>query len=261
MINTWIDDFEKVNKNALAAEWFVSPLEYLWSDGKNHFDKIFRDGVTPHSRFDQMVSPTLYRTTMQVDFRAKMTVFAFMRETIANSYGVEFESGLLAFYQLDYLACLSQWIYVIEGYCRKLFSVTSPSNVKYSHWIIPRTGDTTRDRLIKCLAEALGKYLDGIMFKRESDPHIERLSRHLLLHGNLENKDFFSQKNCLILMFLLDALVVIEMVKNMNFPTIFSERPGEVERIKRRKALYMMKLKHAFADENILKIELLKEYL
>jgi len=28
MIENWQNDFEHINKNALTAEWFVSPLEY-----------------------------------------------------------------------------------------------------------------------------------------------------------------------------------------------------------------------------------------
>jgi hypothetical protein len=227
VIDTWIDDFERVSKNALSLEWFVSPLEYHWPNGKNLLDSIFHAGGSPNATFDEMVSPTLYQTAMQVDFRAKMMVFAFMRETIAKSFGVEIESGLLSPYQLDFLPCLSQWIYVVEGYCRKLFSVSSSSNVKSAGWTVPTTGDATRDRLIKSLSEALAKYLDGVMFKSVSDPHIERLSRHLLLHGNLENKSFFNQKNCLLLMFILDALVVIEMVKTKNFPAVFDHRSGE----------------------------------
>lgn len=261
MIDTWIDDFERVSNNALTYDWFVSPLEYHWTDAKNLFDKMFGAAGSPHAAFDEMVSPTLYRSTLQVDFRAKLMVFAFMREPIGKSFGVEIESGLLSLYQLDFLACLSQWVYVIEGYCRKLFLVSSPSNVKATGWTVPTTGDATRDRLIKCLSEALAKYLDGVMFKSASDPHIERLSRHLLLHGNLENKSFFNQKNCLLLLFLLDALVVIEMVKNKNFPTVFDNRPGETERINRRKALYMRHLERALADDNLLKIDVLKEHV
>jgi hypothetical protein len=100
------------------------------------------------------------------------------------------------------------------------------------------------------------------MFKNVTDFQIERLSRHLLLHGNVENKKFFSQKNCLLLMFILDALVVIEMAKNRAFPEeLFYERPGEAEKIERRKSLYMMHIKHALHDENLLKIAVLKEHL
>jgi hypothetical protein len=261
MIDTWIDDFEKVSKNALDQEWFVSPLEYHWPDLKNLLDKIFRAGGSPSSRFDEMVSPELYKASMQVDFRAQMMVLAFMRQDIAKSFGVEIESGLLSLYQLDFLPCLSQWMYVVEGYCRKLFSVSSSSNVKSTSWTVPTTGDAIWDRLIKSLSEALAKYLDGVMYRKVSDPHVERLSRHLLLHGNLENKSSFNQKNCLLLMFILDSLVVIEMVKNKDFPAVFDDRPGEAERIERRKALYMIQLKHVFADANLLKIGVLKEHV
>ena len=261
MVGDWIDDFETASKNALTVDWFVSPLEYYWPNGKKLIDQVFRAGGSPSAQFDKMVAPQLYQTALNVDFRAKMMVYAFMREDIAKSFGVEIESGLLSLYQLDFLPCLSQWIYVIEGYCRKLFSVSSSSNVKSSGWTVPTTGDANRDRLIKTLSDALAKYLDGILFRGVSDPHIERLSRHLLLHGNLENNSFFSQKNCLLLMFILDALAVIEMVKNKNFPAVFEDRSGESERIDRRKTLYMAQLRRAFADENLLKISVLEQHV
>jgi hypothetical protein len=259
--DTWITDFESVSKNALARDWFVSPLEYHWTVSKNVFDDIFRSEGSPHKHFDEMVSPYLYRATMHVDFRAKMMVYAFMREQIAKDFGVEIESGLLSLYQLDFLPCLSQWIYVVEGYCRKLFLVSSSSNVRSKDWTIPTTGLAVWDRLIKSLSDALARYLDGVMFKAVSDPHLERLSRHLLLHGNAENKNFFSQKNCLLLMFIIDSLLVIEMVKNGHFPAVFDSHPGEVDRVERRKTLYNLQLKHVFEDVSLLKIDILKEHV
>ena len=62
-------------------------------------------------------------------------------------------------------------------------------------------------------------------------------------------------------MFVLDALVVIEMVKNGEFPQVFDMREGELERIERRKHIYIKQIEHAFQDENLLKIEVLKEHL
>ena len=260
MIDAWIDDYERVSKNALGAEWFISPLAYFWPDGKTLFDKIFQAGSSPHAAFDEMVSPAIYRTVMQTDFRAKMMVLSFMREPIGSSFGLEIESGLLGLYELDFLSCISQWIYVVEGYCRKLYSVSSTSNVKTAGWTVPTTGEATRDQIIKVLSDALSNYFNDVLFKKVSDPNVQRLSRHLLLHGNIANKDFFSQKNCLLIMFVLDALVVVEMVKNKNFPTFFDDRPGEAERIEGRKELYMVHLKHAMANENLLKIAILKEH-
>jgi hypothetical protein len=261
MIDAWINDFQTASKNALTRDWFISPLEYHWTDGKRIIDAMFRIGDAPSPAFDEMISTELYRSSMQVDFRAKMVVLAFMREPIARSFGVEIENGLVNLYQLDFLSCISQWIYVVEGYCRKLFNVSSLTNVKSVGWTIPTTGNAERDRVIRTLSEALGNYLDGVMFKSASNPTIERLSRHLLLHGNQENKSFFSQKNCLILMFILDALVVIEMGKNCNFPTVFDERSGENDRIERRKALYQALLQHVFSDQELLKRQILEEYL
>jgi len=99
------------------------------------------------------------------------------------------------------------------------------------------------------------------MFRGTSDFHIERLNRHLLLHGNVKNKNFFSQKNCLLLMFVLDALVVIEMIMNNEFPQVFNERLGELEKIKRRRHIYTKQLEYSFQDDNLLRIEVLKEHL
>lgn len=62
-------------------------------------------------------------------------------------------------------------------------------------------------------------------------------------------------------MFILDALVVIEMVKNGEFPQVFDMREGELERIERRKYIYIKQIEHVFQDENLLKIEVLKEHL
>ncbi len=259
-IDEWLADYDRVSANANALEWFVSPLEYHWSDGKRIFDAMFRSGGSPNPNFDEMVSPDLFRSSMQVDFRAKMMVFAFMRQSISGSFGVEIENGLLALYRLDFFECLSQWVYVVEGYCRKLFSVQSLSNVKSSSWSIASIGDVSRDRIIASIRNALSSYLDGILFASGNDLNIQRLSRHLLFHGNVQNKKFFSQKNCLIVMFILDALVTIEMVKSSAFPAIFDEEGDEHARIQRRKQLYSKQLEYTFSDQNLLKIQVLGEH-
>lgn len=259
-IDKWIEDYGKISANANTREWFVSPLEYSWPNGKRIFDAMFRVEGSPSSNFDKMISSDLFRSSMQVDFRAKMMVFAFMRQSIAKSFGVEIENGLLALYRLDFFECLSQWVYVVEGYCRKLFSVASLSNVKSSGWSIVPTGDAIRDRLIKIIRNALSSYLDGIMFAKTEDISAQRLSRHLLFHGNVQNKKFFSQKNCLIVMFVLDALITIEMVQANAFPAVFNEQGDELTRIERRKSLYTKQLEHAFSDQNLLKIQVLGEH-
>lgn len=261
IIENWISEFETVNQNALSAEWFVSPLEYYWPDGKGLYDKLFQNPSAPSSTFDEIVSPEIFKNSMQIDFRAKMMVFAFMRQNIAKSYGFEIENGLMHLYRLDFLSCLSQWVYVVEGYCRKLFSVTSLQNVKKNSWQIPTSGDPARDKLINSLSASLADYLDGVMFSSTSDFHIEKLNRHLLLHGNVANKSFFSQKNCLILLFILDALVVIEMAKNRAFPAVFNSGDEESKRIDRRILIYKNELAHAFKGDYLLKTEILKEHL
>lgn len=261
MIEGWVSEYEATNQNALTAEWFVSPLAYSWPDGKELFDKVFPGPTVPSSNLDEMVAPEILKSSMQVDFRAKMIVFAYMRQDISKSFGFEIENGLIHLYRLDFMSCLSQWIYVVEGYCRKLFSVSSLQNVRPNSWQLPTSGDAVLDRLIAKLATSLEGYLNGVMFRSTRDFHLETLNRHLLLHGNVANKSFFSQKNCLILMFILDALVVIEMAKNQSFPAVFEEHNDEGDRIERRKVMYMKQLEHAFQDESLLKTEILQEHL
>ncbi|MEH0018537.1 MAG: hypothetical protein V6Z89_02735 [Desulfobacter sp.] len=260
MTDDWQNDFEQTNQNALSVDWFVSPLEYLWPDGKQLFDRFFPDVSRPSAQFDELCAPAIYRTSMQVDFRAKMMVFAYMRQDISKSYGLEIENGLMHLYRLDYASCISQWIYVIEGYCRRLFSVTSIQNVRPASWVIPVSGSAAYDGFIQSLSTCLSEYLSGVLFKGTSDFSTERLSRHLLVHGNAENKDIFSQKNCLILMFLLDALVAIEMAGNKQFPQVFSELDGETEKIKERKHIYTKLSESIFNEDNLLRIEILKEH-
>jgi hypothetical protein len=260
MTEDWNDDYENTNQNALTVEWFVSPLEYSWPDGKNEFDKIFRAPSGPSLRFDEFFSPRIYQTAMKFDFRAKMMVYAFMRQDIAKSYGLEIENGLMHLYRLDFDSCISQWIYVIEGYCRKLFQVTSLQNVRPSLWTIPTSGNTDHDTYIQIISTALSKYLSVVLFRGTNDSSSQKLSRHLLLHGNSENKDIYSQKNCLVLMFILDALVTIEMAKSLQFPQVFSDQEGEPPKIERRKYMYSKLMESSFNDDNILRIDILSDH-
>ncbi len=260
MTEDWRNDFEKTNRNALTVDWFVSPLEYSWPDGKQLFNNIFRAESSPSTQFDELYSPKIYQTSMKFDFRAKMMVYTFMRQDIAKSYGLEIENGLLHLYRLDFASCISQWIYVIEGYCRKLFSVSSLQNVRPNSWVIPTSGSASHDNYIQTISTCLSNYLSGVLFQGTSDFSTEKLSRHLLLHGNSENKTIFSQKNCLVLMFLLDALVTIEMAKNQQFPQVFSDQEGEPQKIVRRKRLYSKLMESTFDDDNLLRIEILSEH-
>lgn len=166
MIDDWISDFEDTSRNALSVEWFVSPLEYFWPDGKALFDKLFSRQSTPSSTFDELTSPAIFKNSMQIDFRAKMMVLAFMRQDISKSYGFEIENGLLHLYPLDFISCLSQWIYVVEGYCRRLFSVASLQNVRHNSWQRPTPGYATLLRVIDSLSTSLATYLDGVLFQQ-----------------------------------------------------------------------------------------------
>jgi len=257
----WISDYEKACSHALTVEWFVSPLEFSWGTGKEIAEKVFRSPSSQNATLDKVLAPELYKTSMQFHFRAQMLVYAFMREPIAKKYALEIESGLIELYGLDFLSCLSQWIYVVEGYSRQLFHVTSTSNVNSASWHPPTTGDATRDKTISTVCKALGDYLDKVVYRSTGDTMTTTLSRHLMLHGNLQNKAFYSQKNCLSVMFVLDALVFIEMVINSRFPQIFEDSLGDAERISRRKRVYEFERRNSMEDTNLLKIGVLSEHL
>lgn len=257
----WIADYEKTSNNALTVEWFVSPLEYAWGNGKSIADKAFPGPSTQNASFDQMIAPELYQVAMKFDFRAKMMVYAFMREPIAKTYALEIESGLMSLFGLDFMSCLSKWIYVVEGYCRQLFQVKSQSNVKSTSWVIPTTGDATRDKTIDVVCKALACYLDTVVYQSTNNAQTTKLNRHLMLHGNLRNNAFYSQKNCISVMFVLDALVFIEMVRNGHFPQLFQDGPGDADRVTRRKRVYCYEMEHSLQDPNLLKIALLDEHV
>lgn len=159
------------------------------------------------------------------------------------------------------MSCLTQWIHVVDGYCPQLFQVSNLSNVKSTSRTIPATGDPIRDKAINVTCKALADYLDTIVHQRTNDAQTTKLNRHLLLHGNLQNKAFFSQKNALSVMFVLDALVFIEMVKNKHFPQVFQEGPGEADRIKRRIRVCEHEMRSSLLDPNLLKISLMDKHV
>ncbi len=97
MTEDWQNDFEETTQNALTVDWFISPLEYSWPDGKRLFDKLFSAASSPSKQFDELYSPEIYKTSMTFDFRAKMMVFAYMRQDISKSYGLEITSVPLTF--------------------------------------------------------------------------------------------------------------------------------------------------------------------
>jgi len=261
MFNDWIDDYKKTNANAMSGDWFVSPLEYFWPDGKEIFDKIFAAPTSSSRIFDSLVAPELFKKWMTCHFRAQMIVLGFMKQNISKTYGLEIENGLMHLYRLDFLSAISQWTYIIEGYSRKLFKVQSNQSSKYKDWTIPKVNDKNLDDLISCLADCLGDFFNSVLFASSNDRNLETINRHLLLHGNAENNNVFNQKNCLILMFCLDALLVIEMVQSRVFPGMLDSSKEDENKVKKREFLYGQILKSAFEDENLLKIEILKEHV
>ena len=99
MFNDWIDDYKKTNANAMSGDWFVSPLEYFWPDGKEIFDKIFAAPISSSKNFDNLVAPELFKKSMTCHFRAQMIVLGFMKQNISKTYGLEIENGLMHLYR------------------------------------------------------------------------------------------------------------------------------------------------------------------
>ena len=126
---------------------------------------------------------------------------------------------------------------------------------------IPKVNDKNLDDLINCLANCLGTFFNSVLFASSNNRNLETINRHLLLHGNAENNNIFNQKNCLILMFCLDALLVIEMIQNKKFPGILNATEEDLKKIEKREFIYDQILKSIFENENILKKELLKEHV
>lgn len=261
MFTDLMNDYKKTNANAMSGNWFVSPLEYFWPNGKEAFDKIFAIPAINNSNFDNLVAPVLFKNAMNIHFRSQMMVLGFMKQNISKSYGLEIENGLMHLYRLDFLSAISQWTYIIEGYSRKLFKVQSSQSSKYKDWTIPKVNDKNLDDLISCLADCLGGFFNSVLFASSNDRNLETINRHLLLHGNAENNNVFNQKNCLILMFCLDALLVIEMIQSRVFPMMFQSSDEDNGKISKREFLYGQILKSAFEDDNILKMEILKEHV
>jgi len=253
-----IVDFRKTSKNAITNKWIISPLEYFWLDGKKLFDAIFKE----KSIVSPKVAPIIYKTCMNPHFRANMIVLCFMREPISKKFSLEIENGLLNFYRLDFLSAISQWIYIIEGYMRIIFKVKNgQSAISPDNWKIPETDNPHYDNIINNFIESLSLFSKEILFCKDYNSNSIDLNRHLLLHGKINNKDFFSQSNGLKLLFVLDTLVAIEMVKNKNFPAIFNTNEKENKMIETRKIVYQNELSLTMENHNLMKIQILKEHI
>ena len=81
------------------------------------------------------------------------------------------------------------------------------------------------------------------------------------MHGKISNKEFFSQSNALKLLFALDTLLAIEMVKKKVFPAVFSCTKQDTKMIENRKVIYQNELSLTMENHNLMKIQLLKEHL
>lgn len=253
-------DFLKTNTNALASNWTISPLDYFWSDEKNLFDKVF--SISHDNELDELIAPELYKMTMQCDFRAKMMVLCYMKEPIVSRFSLEIENGLLHFYGLDFVSAISQWIYVFEGILRNMFGLSGQNEItKHERWNELATLNPEYQELLNTFVESIKNFTKNVLFQRNEDLQSISINRHLLSHGKVYNKDFFSQSNCLKLLFALDTLLMIEMLQNGNFPKVFSPSESENAMISKRVSLYSSKLGMVFDNYNLLKNEIIKEHL
>jgi hypothetical protein len=254
-----IVDFRKTSQNAIKNKWIISPLEYFWPDGKLLFDNIFKENNTVSLK---IVTPLIYKNCMDCHFRANMIVLGFMKQPIAKKFSLEIENGLLNFYKLDFLSTISQWIYIIEGYMKIIFNVQNgQSSIDPDNWNIPETDDPHYDNIISNFTESLSLFSKNVLFCKNYDSNSIDLNRHLLLHGKISNKEFFSQSNALKLLFALDTLLAIEMVKKKVFPAVFSCTKQDTKMIENRKVIYQNELSLTMENHNLMKIQLLKEHL
>lgn len=259
-----IVDFRYTNKNAIRNKWIISPLDYFWPDGKKVFNAIFQDTLsnTNSKDFQEIVVPLLFKTSTNIDFRSKMIVLGFMKQSISKKYSFEIENGLIHLYRLDFLSAISQWIYIIEGYMREIFQVQNgKSAVNPDNWIVPETDDSHYDNILGNFVESLSSFSKNILYCKSYNSTDADINRHLLLHGKVQNKNLYSQENALKLFFALDTLLAIEMVSNQVFPGIFTCDEKESKMIEQRKVLYSYELAKNFDEINVLKNELLKEHL
>ncbi len=253
-------DFLKTNNNALSSNWTISPLDYFWADGKNLFDKVFL--ISHDNELDKLIVVELYKMTMQCDFRAKMIVLCYMKESNISKFSLEIENGLLHFYGLDFVSTISQWIYVFEGIIRDMFGLNGQSEIiKHDRWNELNAKNPEYQKLMDAFVESIKNFTKNVLFQRDEDLQAISINRHLISHGKVYNKDFFSQSNCLKLLFALDTLLMIEMLKNGTFPKVFSPSESENIMIDRRISLYSTKLQMVFDNYNLLKNEIMKEHL
>lgn len=253
-------DFLGTSKNALNKNWTISPLDYFWADGKKLFDKVFAHDSK--DELDDCIIPILYKMTMQCDFRAKMMVLCYMKEPVISKFSLEIENGLLHFYGLDFISTISQWIYVFEGILRDMFGLSKQKEiVEHNKWNIPIAKDSTYQDLMDVFIDSIKNFTKNVLFQSNEDFQTTSINRHLLSHGKVYNKDFFSQTNCLKLLFSLDTLLMIELLKNGNFPKVFDTTEEEKIMINKRINLYSSSLSTVFSVHNLLKVEVIKEHL
>lgn len=253
--------FRDTGKNALSYSWLISPLIYF-SDDKKRFDSIFKDTNNSKKHLSDLPS-VIFMMSMDVHIRANYTVLGFMKLPIAKLFSFEFENGLFHLYKLDFISCISSWIYIIEGYLRVLFQVNNESATKPDNWIQIDTThlDEESSQAIEFFQEHLQCFLESFLFAKEDSRNEEIVNRHLLLHGKIFNKDFFNQGNALKLLFVLDLILTIELTKEQGFPFSLSENKQDLEMINIRKELYQNSLSSVFDKENLKKIQILQQHL
>lgn len=199
---------------------------------------------------------------MSCNFRAKFIVLGYMKEPVISEFSLEIENGLLHFYGLDFVSTISQWIYVFEGVLRDVFELSKQSEiVEHGKWRLLKAKNLEHQELLDAFVDSIKNFTKNVLFTKSEDYQSTIINRHLLSHGKIYNKRFYSQKNALKLLFALDTLLMIEMIQNGTFPPLLDTTDEEEQSIKNRTELYCHELTMVFDDYNLLKAEIMKEHI
>lgn len=155
-------NFIQTSSNAILSNWIISPLDYFYSDGRKLFDKIFTNAHT--EELHDLIIPVFYKMTMQTDFRAKMMVLCYIKETCIPKLSLEIENGLLHFYGLDFVSTISQWIYVFEGILRDMFGLSGQSEItKHERWDQLDAINPEYQELLNAFVESIKNFTKNVL--------------------------------------------------------------------------------------------------
>ncbi len=253
-IDVFLIDYQKASSGLFKFHWIISPFEFQWPGANNIFKTCSNNGG-----IDEKLTPALlYRDSMIYNYRASIQVCVFLKYKESKKFAHIFENGLLCLYGLDYISCISQWMYIIEGYTRGLFNVAKASDI--SSWKQPSSGLPEYDKIVSVLFEVFKEYYKNYLFRTEDDlqHNDSKLSRHTLLHGKKVNYSYFSQANSLRLLYAIETLLAIEMYSNGDF-LFFDYNEQQKKQIDKRVQLYSLAMGNTFSEESTLKLEIFNE--